>query len=423
MEKSETSEGSNTFHIQYFSISFHVINQSIESWYVLIMILWWSWPLHDRFTYESISKHLLVRSEQKTPRIIVPHRKSSLAKRVWEVELVSFFCGVWQGEKLLVLVDVRDVITCPKKAKHKQSAQLQPWEFWLKQMKFQNIHRQLFNSGFRPSDSSLRTLAFNVGVVTQIWATKKHWYIPGPSKGRQVVPEGCQFTIPFGFNWFLERCFGQWDLQTHEWTFGGMAGITQWKVSFGFPGCLFCTFIRSTLPPKIWCRFDIISFPSWPYSKTPHEVGPSSFWRLLREMFENSTGQKYSSTTKGVKKTEVICAYYIYIHTHLNKTSTYTHCNYLIRNIMVLVHSWEILWKLLNPYEPCFQHFMFFFEVCYGLDEILWKLLNPYEPCLQHFMFFFWSLLRARWKNLLRKCSKYWRSYKYWSIRKVHPIP
>ena len=100
------------------------------------------------------------------------------------------------------LVDVRDVsgFTCPRKAKHKQSAQLQPWEFWLKQMKFQNIHRQLFNSGFGPSDSSLRTLALNVGVVTQIWATKKHWYIPGPSKGRQVVPEGCQFTTPFGFN-------------------------------------------------------------------------------------------------------------------------------------------------------------------------------------------------------------------------------
>lgn len=177
--------------------------------------------------------------------------------------------------------------------------------------------------------------------------------------------------------------------------YSSMKGIF-WILLGSLDVCFVHLFIRSTLPPEIWCRFDIISFPSWPYSKTPHEVlvGPNSFWRLLREMFENSTGQKYSCTTKGVKKAEVICTH-IYIYTHLNKTLTYTHCNYL-RNIMVLVHSWESLRKLLNPYEPCLQHFVgIFFEVCYGLDE----------------------------KNLLRKCSKYWRSYKYWSIRNAHPIP
>lgn len=61
---------------------------------------------------------------------------------------------------------------------------------------------------------------------------------------------------------------------------------------------------------------------------------------------------------------------YLYTHTHLNKTLTYTHCNYL-RNIMVLVHSWESLRKLLNPYEPCLQHFMFFFA--FATVRARWK--------------------------------------------------
>ena len=200
-DESETSEAYRIPH-QYFrkSLSMLLISRLSHG-----MSSSWSCDDHDNYMTDSPTRYqstFLVRNEQKTRRIIVPHRKSSLAKRVLEVELVSVFLWRLTRWEAAALVDVRDVITCPKKAKHKQSAQLQPWEFWLKQMKFQNIHRHLFNSGFGPSDSSLRTRALNVGVVTQIWATKKHWYryIPGPSKGRQVVPEGCQFTIPFGFN-------------------------------------------------------------------------------------------------------------------------------------------------------------------------------------------------------------------------------
>ena len=71
-----------------------------------------------RFTCK-ISSHLLVRNQQKTPRIIVPHRKHSLAKRVFEVELVFVSCDVSPGEKMLLwyMLDMLVVLLVQKRQK------------------------------------------------------------------------------------------------------------------------------------------------------------------------------------------------------------------------------------------------------------------------------------------------------------------
>ena len=344
-----------------------------------IMVSWWSWPLHRsvdhrdseeisdmgfcRFTCK-ISSHLLVRNQQKTPRIIVPHRKHSLAKRVFEVELVFVSCDVSPGEKMLLgyMLDMLVVLLVQKRLKNKQFAQLQPWEFffsnrwssktftenlsnairlvklrghwrstWAWWLKFGPGHKWFPKGVYSPSRLGLIGTPWKMlvqGSNSEILVEK--------SPLKQLSQVGVVFVfIPIVWD-KLSFCKDVLDSGIfkikHEWSLG-YGGYVSMKGIFGFPGCVLCRYLFVALYRQRFGVVLISSVSPLTILQTPREIGPNRFWRLLREMFEKSTGKNTHALQRKWKNSS-----HTHTHTWTKHWHIHTHCNYL-RNIVVLVSS------------------------------------------------------------------------------------